>query len=177
MAGKKKPKKPAKRSKPRKRPERRVKLRVIPESETGTVGFRLYGRGDGGDAGSGERGDGVRELRESTGCGHPDPKHSEHRVPLQEVRQLQRITGLEQWIECAEHVKDGRADQRQHLHDWHSVSQGWEAGDLALHIHLTLRADDGQESSSQEWCADLQRATSLDELLEGGCPGARRTLR
>jgi len=34
MAGKKKPKKPAKRSKPRKRPERRVKLRVIPESET-----------------------------------------------------------------------------------------------------------------------------------------------
>jgi len=134
--------------------------------DEGALGLGLHGRGNGCDERTGQRSDGVRPVRKSSGRGRADPEYSEHRVPLQEMRQLQRVAGLKQRVEGAENVEHGRADKGQHLHNWCSVAQGWEAGDLALHIHLTLGAEDGHEGGLQEWCADLQCATAFDELVE-----------
>lgn len=129
---------------------------------------RLHRRGDGGDEGTGECDHGVRELRGAVDRRGASRERSEHRVQVPELRRVQRDAGLEPLLELVEDFEDRRANQGQRLQHVHSIAQGWEAGDFALHIHLTLGPEDGKEGRTQEWCADVQRAPAFDEDLVSG---------
>src|ERR1019366_1633439 len=131
-----------------------------------TISSHLHGGGDGCDEGRSECRDGVRQLRGASGRWSAGREHSEHSVQVPKLRGVQRDARLEQQlVEGVQDFEDGRANQRQRISDWRSVAKGWEAGDVALHLHLTLGAEDGEQRDAQEWCADIERTATFDQLV------------
>src|SRR5271155_2282524 len=82
------------------------------------------------------------------------------------MRRVQRDDGLEQAVEGAEDLQHGVPDHREGLVDWYSVAQGWEAGEIAIHLHLTVGPEDGKQGDSKEWCADIERAVASNQRLD-----------
>jgi hypothetical protein len=118
-----------------------------------------------GDSGGGGRGDGVRQVPEGSGGGNARWQSPKHRASLPELPGVQRDARSEQRIKRVQDLKYGIADQRQRFSDRHPIAQRWEAGEIALHLQLTLGAEHGNKGNTPEWCADLQRTSSFDELV------------
>lgn len=127
----------------------------------------VRGAGHSGDAWTGQRNDGLRQLRQSDPRRDEDDSGSQPRVPLQQMWGVQRDLGLKDRIELAEDL-EYRLTYLAQTGRWLSTGQRWIHRELAIHVHVTTPSEAtwANKVNAGKWCVDFQAHGSVNEVVE-----------